>query len=254
MAAVTLKYDQWLSINYADINNRIVKSQELFRERWNITTSPIELCQIIGSCYKLTNIGYQQFTKERRLIACNFARQYWDQVSDAGSESIICGEKMVDPTASIDKATIKEVNKKARNVRRSYSAGHTNSQETNGRQYAIEGLACICSNSSEINLLAKALDWSEKLPNNTQCAIIRDMVANPFAKTTLQVNYITPQIKGLAIGASQANEYGQLDNHRVAIIADALEDNGCTEEALLNHLRTGNHWHGCYAIDLLLSK
>jgi hypothetical protein len=48
---------------------------------------------------------------------------------------------------------------------------------------------------------------------------------------------------------------GTLDNTRLAILADALLDAGCDEEALLSHCRRAEpHIRGCWAVDTLLSK
>ena len=48
---------------------------------------------------------------------------------------------------------------------------------------------------------------------------------------------------------------GELDVTRLAILADALEDAGCTDEVILNHLRSpGPHIRGCFVLDLLLDK
>ena len=42
---------------------------------------------------------------------------------------------------------------------------------------------------------------------------------------------------------------------RLPYLADALEDAGCTDPDLLNHLRgPGPHVRGCWAVDALLSK
>jgi hypothetical protein len=42
---------------------------------------------------------------------------------------------------------------------------------------------------------------------------------------------------------------------RLPILADALEDAGCTDEALLGHCRQpGEHFRGCWAIDLLTGR
>jgi hypothetical protein len=39
------------------------------------------------------------------------------------------------------------------------------------------------------------------------------------------------------------------------LLGDALEDAGCTDAALLGHLRgPGPHVRGCWAVDLLLGK
>jgi hypothetical protein len=48
---------------------------------------------------------------------------------------------------------------------------------------------------------------------------------------------------------------GHLDHHRLAILADALEDAGCTDQDILVHCRgPGPHVRGCWVIDSLLGK
>ena len=42
---------------------------------------------------------------------------------------------------------------------------------------------------------------------------------------------------------------------RLPVLADALEDAGCTDRAVLDHLRgPGPHVRGCWVLDLLLGK
>ena len=46
-----------------------------------------------------------------------------------------------------------------------------------------------------------------------------------------------------------------LDSQRLAALADALEEAGCTSEEILGHLRgPGPHVRGCWAIDFCLGK
>jgi hypothetical protein len=48
---------------------------------------------------------------------------------------------------------------------------------------------------------------------------------------------------------------GTLDNARLAILADALLDAGCSDEDLIQHLRSpGPHVRGCWAVDRILGK
>jgi hypothetical protein len=48
---------------------------------------------------------------------------------------------------------------------------------------------------------------------------------------------------------------GRLDPVRLAAVADALEESGCAEQALPNHLRSpGAHVRGCWAVDALTGR
>jgi hypothetical protein len=48
---------------------------------------------------------------------------------------------------------------------------------------------------------------------------------------------------------------GTLDLARLAVLADALEEAGCTDADILNHCRQpGVHVRGCWVVDLLLGK
>jgi hypothetical protein len=48
---------------------------------------------------------------------------------------------------------------------------------------------------------------------------------------------------------------GTLDAARLVVLADALEDAGCSDAELLAHLRgPGPHVRGCWAVDLILAK
>jgi hypothetical protein len=48
---------------------------------------------------------------------------------------------------------------------------------------------------------------------------------------------------------------GHLDNGRLAVLADALEEAGCQDPDILGHCRSGGeHVRGCWVVDLLLGK
>jgi hypothetical protein len=58
-----------------------------------------------------------------------------------------------------------------------------------------------------------------------------------------------------AIYDDRALPSGHLDHHRLAVLADALEDAGCSDQDMLAHCRgPGPHVRGCWVIDLLLGK
>jgi hypothetical protein len=52
-----------------------------------------------------------------------------------------------------------------------------------------------------------------------------------------------------------ASIYEQRAFDRLPVLADALEEAGCTDADILGHLRgPGPHVRGCWAVDLILGK
>jgi hypothetical protein len=67
----------------------------------------------------------------------------------------------------------------------------------------------------------------------------------------------TPTVRAPAQAAYEERHLpsGHLDAAHLAILADALEDAGCTNADLLGHLRgPGPHVRGCWPVDLILGK
>jgi hypothetical protein len=91
-----------------------------------------------------------------------------------------------------------------------------------------------------------------------QCRLLRDLFGNPFRPITISPAWQSPQVVALTQAAYDQRELpaGTLDTTRLVVLADALEDAGCTDPPdLLNHLRgPGPHVRGCWAVDLLLGK
>jgi hypothetical protein len=61
--------------------------------------------------------------------------------------------------------------------------------------------------------------------------------------------------RGGALGAMARHAKGTGGRGGLPVLADALEEAGCTDGDLLAHLRSGGcHLRGCWAVDLLLGK
>jgi len=89
-----------------------------------------------------------------------------------------------------------------------------------------------------------------------QCAILRDIAGNPFHPFTIDPTWITPTVLALAQAAYAQRHLpsGTLDNNRLGVLADCLEDVG-SNAALLHHFRAdGPHVRGCFALDALIGK
>ena len=88
-------------------------------------------------------------------------------------------------------------------------------------------------------------------------ALLRDVFGNPLRPVTVDPSWVNDTVTSLAEAAYQERVMpeGALDGTRLALLADALEDAGCTEATILGHLRApGPHVRGCWAVDLLLGN
>jgi hypothetical protein len=90
-----------------------------------------------------------------------------------------------------------------------------------------------------------------------QAALVRELFGNPLRPVTVDPPWLTPTVRALAQAAynDALRPSGHLDPARLAIVADALEEAGCTESGVLDHLHgCGPHVPGCWAVDLVLAK
>lgn len=92
------------------------------------------------------------------------------------------------------------------------------------------------------------------------CDLVRELFGNPFRPTLLDnciQSWRDSTVPRLAQSAydNRILPAGTLDKTLIAILADAIEEAGCTDEQVSTHLRSGcEHYRGCWVIDLLLSK
>jgi hypothetical protein len=86
-----------------------------------------------------------------------------------------------------------------------------------------------------------------------QAALLRDVFGNPFRPVNTDRAWLRWG-RGTVPKVAQAI-YDERAFERLPILADALEDSGCTEQALLSHLRSaGPHVRGCWAVDAVLGR
>jgi hypothetical protein len=89
------------------------------------------------------------------------------------------------------------------------------------------------------------------------CHLLRDSFADVFQPVSIAPAWRTPAVLGLAEGAYEHRELpaGALEPVRLAVLADALEEAGCGDKVVLEHLRgPGPHVRGCWLVDLVLAK
>jgi hypothetical protein len=116
-------------------------------------------------------------------------------------------------------------------------------------QIAAEGSADDAAEATE-----NAEQGSGDRERAVQASLLRDVVADPFRSAPL----LPPGVRGWNDGAVlflARSIYGERAFGQLPILADALEDAGCADDAILAHLRSaGPHVRGCWALDLILGK
>jgi hypothetical protein len=110
--------------------------------------------------------------------------------------------------------------------------------------YAATASAILSMSSWERYLSAHADERA------AQIRLLRDILRNPFRPVTLDPSWVTADVVSLARTAYDGRCFDHLP-----ILADALEDAGCTDSEILNHCRQpGDHVRGCWVLDLLSGR
>jgi hypothetical protein len=97
---------------------------------------------------------------------------------------------------------------------------------------------------------ALRMAWTHDRSRDLRCALLRDLFGNPFRPVRIAPAWLTPVVASIAQTVYEDRLYEDLP-----ILADALEEAGCTEEQVLAHCRSGGrHVRGCWVLDRLLGK
>jgi hypothetical protein len=83
-----------------------------------------------------------------------------------------------------------------------------------------------------------------------QARLLKDLFGNPFHSAVLDRCWLTPAVVGLAQVIYDERRWEDLP-----VLADALEEAGCSDAELLGHLQgPGPHARGCFVLDRLLGR
>ncbi len=83
-----------------------------------------------------------------------------------------------------------------------------------------------------------------------QSNLLRDIFGNPFRPVAADPAWLTPTVQSIAAAIYEDRAFD-----RLPILADALEEAGCTDADMLLHCRQpADHVRGCWVVDLVLGK
>ncbi|OAI46029.1 hypothetical protein AYO44_12160 [Planctomycetaceae bacterium SCGC AG-212-F19] len=178
--------------------------------------------------------------RKLRLFYCGCSRWLWFLLEERSREAVRTIEQYADGLAK------KEELQAARQAARAV----VNAASTSDRmKYDAANLPFSAAEVGSKRGLHNCFPgWP--VSESDQVAMLRDIFGNPFRPVTVDPGWRTSNVLGLA-----QTIYDDRAFDRMPILADALEDAGCTNGELLNHCRLpGVHVRGCWVVDLVLGK
>ena|SRR5579872_1653038 len=193
--------------------------------------------------------------RKLRLLACACCRRIWHRFRDQRSrQAVEIAEQYADePNSHELRSALSQASVAALSVmsdshldesdRVSGYAAHHAAYPSDPNQFA--GFAW--------HAVALAISPSNRMMRAAASKLCRDIFGNPFRPVSIASCWVT--WNGGTVAKLAAGVYEQRKFEDLPILADALEDSGCADASLLEHLRgPGPHVRGCWAIDLLLGK
>ena len=190
---------------------------------------------------------FQGQDRKLRLFACACVRAVWHLLTDDRSKTAVeVAERFAD--GLVDEKTLNA----AWNVARAAANAAVANTAANTAVYAAANAARAAANDASVYAVHAAANASANADGavyataydaarKQQTDLIREIFQYPSKSI-----YIPQHIQTIAQAIYLDKSFSDLP-----ILADALEDAGCQEIPLLNHLRSGdNHVMGCWALDL----
>jgi hypothetical protein len=107
--------------------------------------------------------------------------------------------------------------------------------------------------AAERLVVRRAGEEQNKTIQEARLFLLREMFGNPFQSVSINPSWLSWNAGAVHKIAQVIFSERAFDN--IPILADALEEAGCTDQAILDHCRSGGeHVRGCWVLDLLLGK
>jgi hypothetical protein len=192
--------------------------------------------------------------RKLRLFAVACCRDIWELIpGEAGRNAVKASEEYAD--GRIRRKDLTEMRQRAR--REESTLAHWAAMAVSRPAIAAGWVAHLAADAEDRQGIHHLYAPTAK-PSPRQCHHLRDIFGPlPFRPVSINPTWLTPTVTNLAQAAydNRILPAGTLDAARLAVLADALLDAGCTDTDILRHLRgPGPHVRGCWAVDLLLAK
>lgn len=216
-------------------------------QEWLACTDPRSMLQIVQRA--------RSSERKVRLFNATICRRFWDYLPE-GSQAILSESELLADGLIQRSSDNMELCHRANAVvapfNRQYPTKQFPSREVRIQRDAA---AAVCYAVIPNELWGAVsyfwdIDPAEKEPHSV---IIRDIFGNPFRPITIHPAWLSWNDGTISKLAQTIYDERAFD--RLPILADALEEAGCTNADILSHCRSAApHVRGCWAVDLILRK
>jgi len=256
----------------------MTKRKPLTEAEWLADTDASSLLHYLRQHQRISKVVGGR--RRLRLFACACCRQIWHLITAPRSrDAITISERFADGKASREElaaarqAAQQEARRAENEMRRiiptlrgpeAQAAQLPWSTATAAEWTAAQGTAVqaaqIVAGWATLAVRSAASGEGEEAANRAwqdlsrrQANLVRDIFGNPFRSPAVDSRWLTWN-QG-AIGKMAATLYDERHFEEMPILADALEEAGCTDTDILDHCRTqADHARGCWLLDALLGR
>jgi hypothetical protein len=199
---------------------------------WLSCTAPDDMLKAFGKGLS---------ARKMRLFACACCRRIWDRLKDERSRRAVeVAERYAD--GLVTHADLKRAWNEAAEVGRKRSTNW--SAEEAATLAAHPARSCVTG-------AVRSAAWAVRGEAAAQAALLRDLLGNPFRPVAVDPAWLTWD-DGSVVKLARAI-YDERRWQDLPVLADALEEVGCGDAAILEHCRRPvEHARGCWLVDLCL--
>ncbi len=205
-----------------------------------------------------------------RLVACACARIVWHLIPPVGQRAVETAERHADGLATNEELEVaqsealdaiehdpyEESDPKWLALNAASFASWTDVRHNHGH---AEGAIYVVRDVPQA-LVREALSVNHETAQAVareaellQCRLCRDVMGNPFRRSKIDAPWLRWNNRTVVTIAKEI--YADRAFDRLPILADALEEAGCSDVLILTHCREfGEHVRGCWVVDLVLGK
>jgi hypothetical protein len=212
-------------------------------QEWDSCTNPQKMLEFLRG---------KAGDRKLRLFACGCCRRVWDRLTNPRSRAAVeVAERYADGQAT--EAERDEAERQAEDAHSEVWRWPPMDADREAWWGALVWAYVATTRDLVSEREVNAAPLSAAVSPGAQVALLRDIVGNPYRPQRAAQAWLT--WNGGTVRKLAQSIYDERQFSDMPILADALEEAGCDNAEVLQHLRSpGPHVRGCHVLDLILGR